>query len=180
MKITTKNASNSPVTFVSHFRRPLLPAVLLRKLSNRDLTIRQPRRPWKHRWKIDFASFKLFRDYPNSPCCLKDREFWLELKRGDRTRVQTEMVIFIALVISRRSCAGTYIKERDARAELLFCSLNLLLFWRSHCRRRRSFVRFLLMSSGVTWEIRKSYIFKTENAITLKTCTEVYFQEIFH
>ena len=51
-------------------------------------------------------------------------------------------------VISRRSCAGTAkkcTKKRDARAELLFCSLNLLLFWRSPCCRRRSFVRSLLL-----------------------------------
>ena len=59
----------------------------------------------------------------------------LELKRGGRARVQTEMVQFIALpfpssknlkyfVISRRSRAGTakkFTKTRDARAELLFC-----------------------------------------------------------
>ena len=29
-------------------------------------------------------------------------------------------------------------KKSDARAELLFCSLNLLLFCHSRCRRRRS------------------------------------------
>ena len=53
----------------------------------------------------------------------------------NRARVQTEIVEFIALPflfsISRRSCAGTAkkcTKKRDARAELLFCSLNLLLF----------------------------------------------------
>ena len=67
----------------------------------------------------------------------------LELKRGVRARVQIEMVEFMALpfpslkktsfdlVISRRSRAGTakkFTKRRDARAKLLFCSLNLLLF----------------------------------------------------
>ena len=59
----------------------------------------------------------------------------LELKRRGRTRVQTEMIEFIALsfpsskqlknlVISRRSRAGTAkkcTKKRDARAGLLFC-----------------------------------------------------------
>ena len=58
----------------------------------------------------------------------------LELKRGCSTRVQTEMVEFIALpfqssnkkklVISRGSRARTAkecTNKRDARAELLFC-----------------------------------------------------------
>ena len=35
-------------------------------------------------------------------------------------------------------------KELDTYAELLFCSLHLLLFRRSPCRRRRSFVRSLM------------------------------------
>ena len=86
---------------------------------------------------------------------LKRREFWLELKRGNRIRIKTEMVEFIALpfpfpsklkiwsfyVVVRAGTAPKCTKQRDARAELLFCSLNLLLFWRSPCRRRRSFVR---------------------------------------
>ena len=33
-------------------------------------------------------------------------------------------------------------KKRDARAELLFCLVKLLLFWRSHCRRRRGILRW--------------------------------------
>ena len=60
-----------------------------------------------------------------------------------------------SLVISRSSCAGMTkkcTKKRDARAELLFCSLNLLLFWRSPCRRRRSFVRSLLNDDGDGYE----------------------------
>ena len=67
----------------------------------------------------------------------------LELRRGRCARVQTEMVEFIAmlfpsskkktynLVISRRSRAGTATKctkKCDARAKLLFCQLNLVLF----------------------------------------------------
>ena len=58
------------------------------------------------------------------------------MRRGDRARVQTEMVEFIALpfpsskkpfknlTISRRNRAGTAkkcTKKREARAELLFC-----------------------------------------------------------
>ena len=54
------------------------------------------------------------------------------------------------LVISRCSCAWTArkcTKKRDTRAAFLFCSLNLLLFWRFRCRRRRSFVRSLLLTA---------------------------------
>ena len=69
----------------------------MRLLSNRDLTIRQRRRPWKDPWKIDFASFHFFRDYPRSPSYLKRTEFRLEMKRGDRAQVQTEMVEFLCL-----------------------------------------------------------------------------------
>ena len=36
-------------------------------------------------------------------------------------------------------------KKRDARADLLFCSLNVLLYGRSLCRRRRDFARSLWM-----------------------------------
>ena len=58
------------------------------------------------------------------------------LKRGECAQVRTEMVEFIVqvnlnLVISRRSCAvkaKECTKKRDARAELLFCSLNPLFF----------------------------------------------------
>ena len=48
--------------------------------------------------KISYP-FKLFHDYPNSPCLVnKRREFVLELKRGGPARVQTEMLEFIALL----------------------------------------------------------------------------------
>ena len=58
----------------------------------------------------------------------------LELNKGNRAPVETEMIEFIALpfpsskkknlIISRRSCVGKakkWTKKRDARAELLFC-----------------------------------------------------------
>ena len=123
----------------------------------RDLTIRQRRRPWKRRWKIDFASFETFSRLSQSALLLERREFWLELKRGDRARVQTKMIEFISLlfpfsselkiwsfhVVVVQGQQRNVQKKRDARAELLFCSLNLLLFWRSPYRRRRSFVRSL-------------------------------------
>ena len=107
----------------------------------RHLTIRQRRG-----WKIDFASFTTFSPLYQVTQLLERREVRLELKRGDRVRFQREKVKFITLPFpfSRCSCAGMAkkcTKKRDARVELLFCSLNLLLFWRSRCRRRRSFVR---------------------------------------
>ena len=67
-------------------------------------------------------------------------ELRLELKRGNRVQLPTEEVEFITLPFPflrklrknfGRSCAVTakkFTKKRDERAELLFCSLNLLLF----------------------------------------------------
>ena len=81
----------------------------------------------------------------------------MELKSGGRARVQTETVEFIVLSFPYSSKLKVWSfhvvvvqvqqrnvqNKRDARAGLLFCSLNLLFFWRSPCRRRRSFVRSL-------------------------------------
>ena len=63
----------------------------------------------------------------------------MELKRGDQARVQTEMVEFIAIpfpfssklkiwsfqVVVLQGQLKKRTKKRDARAELLFWSLNL-------------------------------------------------------
>ena len=139
------------------FRNWGLPAELLRsihvtsarKTVIRDLTIRQRRRPWKRRWKIDFASFHFFSRLFQGAQLLKRREFGLELKRRDRTQVLAEIVEFIAFsfpfpskfkiwsfhVQLCRDC-----KEMYKKAWLFFCPLNLLLFCRSRCRHRRSFV----------------------------------------
>ena len=48
----------------------------------RDLTIRQRRRQWNRRWKIDFASFQSIRDYPRSPSNLKERIYFGAEERG--------------------------------------------------------------------------------------------------
>ena len=40
-------------------------------------------------------------------------------------------------------------KKRDARAELLFCLFNQLLFWRSRCRRRRGILKSLVSCSAL-------------------------------
>ena len=59
-------------------------------IQNRDLTIRQRRRQWKRRWKIDFASFKTFSPFYQVTQLLERREVKLELKRGDRVRAERD------------------------------------------------------------------------------------------
>ena len=108
----------------------------------RDLTIRQRRRPWKRRRKTDFASFWTFPRLSQLALLLKRRGFWLELKREERAQVRTEMAKFIALPFpfpSKLKIWSFHVavvrwrqrnvqKKRDARAELMFCSLNLYFF----------------------------------------------------
>ena len=48
-------------------------------LLKRDLTIRQRRRPWKVRWKIDFASFHFFSELFQGAQLLKRRKYGSEL-----------------------------------------------------------------------------------------------------
>ena len=98
---------------------------------NRDLTIRQRRRQSKCSWK---------------------RRNRVRVQRERESKIYRLAVSVLKstpnLVISPRSCAGTAkkcTKRCDARAELLF---NLLIkpivFRRSRCRLRRSFVRSLI------------------------------------
>ena len=129
------------------------------RLSNRDiraLTILQRRRPWKPYWKIGSESFQTISRLSQVAQLLKRREFMLELKRGCRTRVQTEMVEFNALpfpssktlkilAISRRSRAGT-VRKCTKKAWVVVFLTKLIAFWCCRCRRRRSFVRSLLRS----------------------------------
>ena len=61
------------------------------------LTIRQRRRPWQCRWKIDFASFQFFARLFQETQLLKRREFGLELKRRDCTQALTKIVEFMGL-----------------------------------------------------------------------------------
>ena len=99
------------------------------------LTIRQRRRPWQCRWKIDFASFQFFARLFQETQLLKRREFGLELKRRDCTQVLTNIVEFMGLpfpfpsklkiwsfhVLVMRGLQRNVQKKRDAHAELLFC-----------------------------------------------------------
>ena len=88
---------------------------------------------------------------------LKRREFWLELKRGDRALVLTEMVEFIALPFpfSRKLKICHFTSKLSTDSKNAWCtfrvvvfSLNPLLFWRSPFRCHRSFVRSLLIGRG--------------------------------
>ena len=104
--------------------------------------------------------YNFFALIPGHPVTWKERSLVGTEEGGPRPISEKESKIYrlaVAvlksaqnLVISRCSCGGMAkkcTKRHDARAELLFCSLNLLLFWRSRCLRRRSYVK--------SW--RKSY-----------------------
>ena len=69
-----------------------LPSPRKRLYLKFPLTIRQRRRPWKRHWKIDFASFHTISRLSQVALLHKRREFRLELKRGDRARLQTGIV----------------------------------------------------------------------------------------
>ena len=99
--------------------------------------------------------FLIFRPYTKSPSYLKGEKFCWNWRGGPRPISERESKIYRLavpvlkstqnLVISRCGCAGTAKKcttKRDARAELLFSALNVLLCWRSRCCRR--FVRSLI------------------------------------
>ena len=102
----------------------------------------------------DFASFKTRSPLYKFTQLLEKRKVRLELKRRDCVLV---LVKFIALpfpflshlkiwsfnVVVGQGGQINVQKKRDC--ELLFCSLNLVLFRRSHYRRCRSFVRSLRM-----------------------------------
>ena len=136
----------------------------------RDLTIRQRWRPWKRRWKIDFPSFSTFSRLSQFALLLKRREFWLQLKRGDRVRVQTEMVEFIALPFpfsSKLKIWSFHVvvvqgQQRNVQKSVMTCRVVVLLIkpialWHSHCRRYRSFVRSLQLGRR-RWQRRATRI----------------------
>ena len=57
-------------------------------------------------------------------------------------------------------------KKHDARAALLFWLLNLLLFWRSRCRRRRRIFRSLLFRAANAFRVTWSWRVRHRNALT--------------
>ena len=98
-----------------------------------------------NRLRILLNVFRTFSRLSQFALLLKRREFWLELKRGDRARVQTEMVEFNAACRSRSQLnlnfghftssvvqgqqRNVQKNASDVRAELLFFPLNLLGFF---------------------------------------------------
>ena len=102
---------------------------------------------------------KLFRDYPNSLCHLKEGNFGRSWKRGPRpssdkdcrilspcrSRSQGNLKFWSFLVVA------VQVQQRNVQKSVMYVqsccfALNLLLFWRSFCRRRCILVRSLLRS----------------------------------
>ena len=94
-------------------------------------------------------------------CEMQANSFWAEFLRiifkfRKRQKILPSLVYVLHKTwnwaFSRRSRAVTVkkcTKKRDARAELLFCLFNQLLFWRSRCRRRRGILKSLVSCSAL-------------------------------
>ena len=115
---------------------------------------RRRRRLRKRHLEVNLRFFKLYRAYSISS---NIGNFFLELSSIPLYRSSGKEKESCCLVFpsstgtqeARRSRAETAkkcTKKRDARVELLFANLNLLLFCRSHCRRRRRRLSSLLAS----------------------------------
>ena len=124
---------------------PLPIYVLLFSFISRDRTIQQGQSPWKRCWKIDFTSFKTILRLSQIALLLEGREF-LEVRGGGTAPEFRQRWYNLSPCCFRSQVQGCarnakrLTKKHDARAELLVCSLNPLLFWRSLCRRRCNFV----------------------------------------
>ena len=129
----------------------------LRSIVISDLTIRQRRRPWNLRRKIDSASFQTISRLSRADQLLKRREIMLELKRGGRVLVQTEIVEFIVLPFPSSKKLKNWSfhvevaqrRQRNLQKAWCTCRVVVLLtkpiaFWCCRCRRLRSFVRSLV------------------------------------
>ena len=112
---------------------------------NREFKIPRRRRPRKRHLKSEFAFFQslsrllqliyfvkckrtLFEPNSQGPHSSSRRLFASSIKR--------EIRHFPVVVVQWRQ--RNVQKSRAARAEVLFCLFNLLLFWPSRCRHRRS------------------------------------------
>ena len=137
--------------YVKYSQPRILPRCAIYSRNTRDLTDRQLRRPGQCRWKIDFASFHFLSRLSLRAQLIERRDFGLEIKRRNHTRVQTGMVEFTALPFpfpskpkighSSRCCAGT-VKKCTKKAwytrRVVVLLINLLLFDVpvTSCRRR--------------------------------------------
>ena len=105
----------------------------------------------KGRWKIDFAAFQTFLRLSQVTWLLRRRKFKLQLKRGSRAGVHTKMAEFIALPFPFSSQLRMWSFHvallLGRQSNLQKCVMHIksccCAFWRSRCRRRRSFVRSL-------------------------------------
>ena len=107
-------------------------------------------------WKVNLRACNLYPDYSNSFILSNASELFLsrisslERERNCSCRLFTPSIkreIRHFPVVYRAVTAKKCTKKRDARAELLFCLFNLLLFWRSRCRRRRGILKSLMIAS---------------------------------
>ena len=105
---------------------------------------------------MNLRACNLYPDYSNSFILSNASELFLsrisslERERNCSCRLFTPSIkreIRHFLVVYRAVTAKKCTKKRDARAELLFCLFNLLLFLRSRCRRRRGILKYLMIAS---------------------------------
>ena len=112
--------------------------------------------------KVNSPFFNLHRDFSNWLCQINANSPGVEFLRAlfnfrKRKKVHCCLVTssitreirhFHIVVVHRKARKCT--KKCDASAKLLFCLLNLLIFWRSGCRHRRQILRFLLLRTDWT------------------------------
>ena len=107
-------------------------------------------------WNVNLRARNLYPDYSNSFILSNASELFLSrISSLPRERnlscrlftssIKREIRHFPVVVVQWRQ--RNVQKKRDARAELLFCLFNLLLFWRSRCRRRRGILKSLMIAS---------------------------------
>ena len=103
-----------------------------------------------------------------------------KMKENSTSSIKRQIRRFHVVVVQWTSKKST--KKRDARAELLFWSLNLLLFWSRCCRRRRSCLSSLVLTKPcVFWNWFKVFImyFQYLNTVFLLFDQKFKFSPLF-
>ena len=101
--------------------------------------------------------FKLFRDYPNSPCYLKEGNFsgsWREgnaLKFGQRWKNLSPCRSLSLVNLKFGHFTPSLCRDGKKMYKKAWCTcrgvvflIKPIVFWRSRCRRRRGFVKSLM------------------------------------
>ena len=91
----------------------------------------------------------LYHDYFNSLTLSNASKPLLNSRAISKFRLRKQFLSSLVLVLHKKAFSGRSraltgkkcTKICDARAELLFCLFNLLLLWRSRCRRRRGILK---------------------------------------